>query len=90
MQAGDIVLKLGDTKVATRSDVLIALQQYRAGDTVTLTVYRSGQELQIDVVLGERPQEEETAEEQQVQQQVPQQGGQTPDFGFPFNFFFGN
>ncbi|MDO4845532.1 MAG: trypsin-like peptidase domain-containing protein [Oscillospiraceae bacterium] len=92
MQVGDIVLKFNDTEVATRSDVVLALQKFRAGDTVTLTVYRSGTEITLDVVLGERPPEDEQEQttEQLPPQQLPQQNnGQTPDFGFPFNFFFG-
>ena len=93
LQVGDIVLKFNDTKVATRSDAVLALQKFRAGDTVTLTVYRSGTETTLDVVLGERPPEveQEQTTEQLSPQQLPQQNnGQTPNFGFPFNFFFGN
>jgi len=93
MKTGDIVLKFDDTEVTTLNDAMLALQKYRAGNKLTLTVYRDGQKIQVDVVLDERPQEEELAEQQpqQVQQQPQMQpGGSYPGFGFPFNYFFGN
>ncbi len=91
LQVGDIVLQFDDTEVSSRNDAVLTLQRYRAGDTVTLTVYRDGQKIQVNVVLDERPQEEEDNSQQAQQPQQVQPGNNNyPDFGFPFNFFFGN
>jgi len=50
---GDIITKVGDTPVATRDDLLLALEDhYRPGDTVTLTIVRGDQTLTQMVTLG--------------------------------------
>jgi S1-C subfamily serine protease len=53
---GDVVLAIDDRGVRKIDDVLGYLQQAtEVGETVTLTVWREGQTIQIDVTLGARP-----------------------------------
>jgi S1-C subfamily serine protease len=53
---GDVVLAINDRDVRKIDDVLGYLQQAtQVGETVTLTVWRDGQIIQIDVTLGARP-----------------------------------
>ena len=53
---GDIVLRIDDQPVNTSSDIIDYLaSETEVGQTVTLTVLRDGEELEIKVVLGARP-----------------------------------
>jgi S1-C subfamily serine protease len=53
---GDVVLAINDRDVRKIDDVLGYLQQAtQIGETVTLTVWRDGQIIEIDVTLGARP-----------------------------------
>jgi 2-alkenal reductase len=55
-RGGDIILAINDQPVTKFDDVLGYLQRTTSpGDTVTLTLWREGETVQIDLVLGERP-----------------------------------
>jgi len=54
LMAGDIVLKMNDQVLDTEHPFVNTLFEYSPGDTVILTVLRNGEELQIEVVLGDR------------------------------------
>jgi serine protease Do len=55
IQPGDIITAIGETKIDTEHPLNAVLAQSAPGDTVRLTVLRSGQELTVDVTLGVRP-----------------------------------
>jgi S1-C subfamily serine protease len=55
LQSGDVIVAVDGTEIVNGSDLPLALIGHPAGDTITLTVIRDGDELDIDVVLGERP-----------------------------------
>jgi S1-C subfamily serine protease len=50
---GDVITAVNDEAVADFDDLLTALERYRPGDRVTLTVIRAGQTRKQAVVLGE-------------------------------------
>jgi S1-C subfamily serine protease len=53
---GDVILAINDKDIRKIDDVLGYLQQAtKVGETVTLTVWRDGQIIPIDVTLGPRP-----------------------------------
>src|SRR5918992_1936734 len=53
---GDVILAINDREVRKIDDVLGYLQQAtEVGETITLTVWREGQTIQIDVTLAARP-----------------------------------
>jgi len=86
VQAGDIILSLGDKTVETRAQLAGALHSYRAGDQTTLTVFRAGQEVTLNVTLDEAPTEAEQTSQPQTEEPVQQ----IPGFSIPgFDFFFG-
>ena len=41
------------------TDLTRALRKFEVGDTTTISIYRSGQELVLNITLGEKPQEEQ-------------------------------
>ena len=93
LQVGDIITAAGDTTVSSSDALKSAIKDCKAGDSVTFTVYRSGETLTINVVLDEDNQERQDAmnqlsedyNQQQQQQSQPQQGG-----NYYYNFPFGN
>ncbi len=48
---GDVILKVGNQTVSSSAEYFSALNQYHAGDTVLLTIYRDGQTLQVKIPL---------------------------------------
>lgn len=78
LRAGDIITKLNDTEVASKEDLTTALKSYSAGDTVTLTVYRSNDTLQLEVTLDEKS----SATAQDTPTQQSPNSGNSGDFGY--------
>ncbi len=54
VRQGDIITMLGDTEVTSLSELTAAKNTYRAGDTTTITVYRSGEYLTLTVTFDEQ------------------------------------
>ncbi len=89
----DVITKMGDTAITSRQDLSAALKGYRAGDTVTLTVYRSGSYITTDITFDQQPQITGTDTEDDSSQGGGNGGynGQVPDNWQDFyNYFFGN
>ncbi len=55
VQAKDIIIDLGGHKVGSINDLTRALRNFKAGDTTTITVIRSGRELALEILLDEKP-----------------------------------
>ena len=56
VKAQDIITNLGGYDIKNMNDLTRALRQFDAGQTVTVTVYRSGNEVQLSLTLDEKPQ----------------------------------
>jgi serine protease Do len=54
VRRGDVITVLGDSEIEDYGDLLGALRDYQPGDTARLTVFRNGDEMTLDVTLGER------------------------------------
>jgi S1-C subfamily serine protease len=55
MRPGDIIVAVDGEALATMSELVAEVRRRAPGDELTLTVIRDGEELDVDVVLGERP-----------------------------------
>lgn len=53
LKKGDIITKIDDTEVASASELIAAKKEYKAGDTVKLTVYRDEKYIELSVTLDE-------------------------------------
>ncbi len=71
LQVGDIITKFGDTKITGRTDLSSAIARCKIGDTVTLTVYRQGQILEVSVTIGEQIQSTAPEKEENNQGNYP-------------------
>ena len=90
LQAGDIITAVGDSAVNGSEQLKSAVKNYRAGDEVTFTDYRDGEESDITLTLDEDNQarseamdqlQTEYSQSQQQQQQYP-----NGSFGWPFGW----
>ncbi len=101
MQVGDIITAVGETKVEGFNDLSAAIKKYRAGDEVSIGVYRDGETVTLTMTLDESNQaraealdalQQEYAQSQQQQtQQRPSDNNSTNpfDFGYDFGWPFG-
>ena len=96
MQQGDIIIGYEDKAVESYTDLVAALHRSKAGDTVTIKVFRAGAEIELTVTLDERPQDDEISaiedeQNQKIQQEEENQQQQQQINPFdPFGFGFGN
>jgi serine protease Do len=60
IQQGDVITAINDVEITTIEELNSEKNNYSAGDTVTLTLVRAGQEMKVDVVLDEKKGTDET------------------------------
>lgn len=89
IQAGDIIIGLGDQEVSSYSDLTYALRSFKAGDTTTIQVYRSGQELTLNITLDEKTVENDPSQTEQPSGEMPEDGSYEEWYNY-FAPFFGN
>ena len=81
LQSGDIITAIDGTKVGSVSELKVQLKHYKGGDTVTVSVYRTGDHssMDIQVTLDDKAlvaaANQDSANSEQQQQQQQQQGG---------------
>ena len=93
LQVNDIIVAIDDTAIDSSSALTAALSSnYKAGDTVTLTVIRNQQQIQLTVTLDEQNDQTEAANQIQEQsnqnQQNNSQSGGSYYNNWPFGGFF--
>lgn len=101
LQAGDIITAVNGTAVSGSEALKAAVQDCKAGDKVTFSVYRDGDTVELEITLDEDNQTTQEAMEQlqkdyqeqqaQQEQQQPQQEQQQPQqnggyFPWPFGW----
>ena len=98
LRLGDVITKMNDKTLTSRQDLSAAMKGYRAGDTVTLTVYRGGQYIEVELTFDAQPQTTGSDDSSQSSDNSygygnggNSYGGQMPDNWQEFyNYFFGN
>ena len=83
VQPRDIIVALNGQNITSITSLTRALRDYKAGDTVQLTVIRGGEKLMLDVTLDERPQNLGSASAEPDQEQMPSEG----DFDEWYEYF---
>ena len=85
-----IITKIDDTEVTCSDELISAKNEYAPGDTVKLTVYRSGQTMEVKLTLEESTPEKTALQDEaqtEYQQQYQQQQQQQQSGGWPFSGF---
>ena len=92
IRAGDIIVALGDAEVNSVDGLTRALRNLKAGQTTTVSIYRSRQVLTLDITLGEKPvstasgSTEESAVPDSDSDELPNQD----DYNSWWDHYFGN
>ena len=61
LKLGDVITKIDDTTISDMTDLNAAKKSYRAGDTVTLTIYREGKTIEVELTFDAAPETTETS-----------------------------
>jgi C-terminal processing protease CtpA/Prc len=61
VKVGDIIVDLGGYTVDSVTSLTRILRRFEPGQTVSLTVVRNGQKVYLAITLGERPEQESSA-----------------------------
>lgn len=55
LSAGDVIVEIEGTEVASSSDLVVLVRRHRPGDTIAVTYHRHGRPTETSVTLGQRP-----------------------------------
>ncbi len=78
LQVGDIITKVDDSEIKSRSDLTTIIGRYKIGDTIHLTVYRQGETVEVAVTIGEQI------------QSVEEEKQENNNYGYPGSFPWGH
>ncbi len=53
MIGGDLIVAINGDAIGEQQDLANVMNKHRAGDTVTVTIYRAKRKMDVKVVLGE-------------------------------------
>ena len=51
----DVIVKLDDTPIRSMDELILAVRRMSVGDTVTLTLYRDGEQVTLEMKIGVKP-----------------------------------
>ena len=93
LQTNDIVTHVNGEEVKTATEFKKKITNSSVGDVLTLTVYRQGETIELQVTVREQQTTtttETTAQpqQQQPQQQMPQDNYEDYFYNFPWEYFF--
>ena len=90
LRLGDIITKMDNRDIKNYDDLTTAKKGYHAGDTVTMTIYRQGEYMTVELTFDEQPETTGTQEQQNSNENYyGNYGGQMPNMDDFFNYFFG-
>ncbi len=55
IQAGDVIVRIGDEEITSQTDLILAVRLFRVGDAVEFVALRNGEPQTFTVTLGQRP-----------------------------------
>ena len=98
LKLGDVITKMDDKTISSYEDLVAAKKSYSAGDTVTLTVYREGKTIEVELTFDAVPESAEASNSDQSTDNSYNGNGYYSDgssgyYSNPwdfFNNFFGN
>jgi len=93
MKAQDIIVELGGYEIRSASDLTRVLRKFEIGQATTVTVYRAGQQVTLQITLDEKPRETAPTQPDQPEQVAPtapeEEGQSEMPWWFNWNPFFG-
>jgi len=55
LEALDVIVGLGGNEIKTSGDLVAGLREYKSGDTVDVSIWRGEEQMNVSVVVGQRP-----------------------------------
>lgn len=89
IQAEDIIIGLDDITINGLNALTKALRGYEPGDVATVTVFRAGQRVELEIVLVERPRDIDEEDQSQPGSEQPDNGDDEDWYDYVFPFFGG-
>ena len=93
LKLGDVITKMDDKDITSYEDLVAAKKSYSAGDTVTLTVYRGGEMIEVPLTFDAVPESAETNNSDQSTDNSYNNGngyysdGSNGSYSNPWDFF---
>lgn len=93
LKLGDVITKMDDKTISSYEDLVAAKKSYSAGDTVTLTVYRGGETIEVPLTFDAAPETTETSSSDQSTDNSYNNGngyysdGSNGSYSNPWDFF---
>ena len=53
LRAGDVITQLGDIVIESNNDLVSAVKEFSAGETVSITLYRAGESMTVEITFDE-------------------------------------
>lgn len=88
LRLGDVIIKVDDKTVASLEDLTAVKKQYAAGDTATLTVYRDGETMEMEIVWDAVPADQQASAQEEMIQGNSGNNGSYGDYYNPFSDLF--
>ena len=86
----DIIIAVADYEVGSNTELTLALRRFSAGDSTTITVFRSGAEIVLPITFDERPQTIIDSSDDPLEQgEMPNTGSYQEWYDY-FERYFGN
>ena len=89
LQMGDVITKVDDHDIKSMEDLTAVKKQYSAGDTSTLTVYRGGETMTVELTWDAVPADKQNEDETSQSDSSQSGNGYTNPYDI-FDYFFGN
>lgn len=90
LQKGDVITKIEGTEVASVNELNKERNTHQIGDTITLTVYRNNDTMEVPITLGETPSEEQAASNatnQEIEDSLFNRNNKNSNSGSIFDYF---
>jgi len=89
LKLGDVITKIDGTKITSLEELTAAKKGYSAGDVSTLTIYREGQTMTVEMTWGAKPAEQESDTSTGNSQDSGSNYYSSDDMQDLFEYFFG-
>ena len=70
LQKGDVITKIANTEISSVSELNKEKNKHNIGETVTLSVHRNDEDIEIEVTLEETPQEDTSSNQSSTNQEI--------------------
>ena len=84
IRRGDIITKIDDTDITDANQMVSVKNSYKAGDTVTVTLYRAGETLTVRLTFDEQGNSAQSPQEPAPQPTDNSYGGYGYDYQYPY------